>query len=51
MTGHWQVQGGVRVPLEQMVIIDFDYVTQWTLWRDVKCLLQTAWCVIGARGM
>lgn len=50
MTGHWQVLGGPRVPLEEMVMIDYLYIANWSLWRDVKCLLRTATCVLGRRG-
>lgn len=42
MTGHWQVLGSSRVPLAEMVKIDYLYVAGWTLWADVKILLRTA---------
>jgi exopolysaccharide biosynthesis polyprenyl glycosylphosphotransferase len=51
MTGHWQVLGGARVPLEEMVVIDYLYIANWSLWRDVKCLLRTAACVFARRGI
>ncbi len=40
MTGVWQVLGA-RVPLDEMVEIDYLYASSWTLWRDVKILLRT----------
>jgi lipopolysaccharide/colanic/teichoic acid biosynthesis glycosyltransferase len=40
MTGVWQVLGA-RVPLDQMVEIDYLYASSWTLWLDVKIVLRT----------
>jgi lipopolysaccharide/colanic/teichoic acid biosynthesis glycosyltransferase len=51
MTGHWQVLGASRVPLDEMVTIDYLYIANWSLWRDVKCLLRTAACVLAGRGI
>jgi lipopolysaccharide/colanic/teichoic acid biosynthesis glycosyltransferase len=41
MTGPWQVLGS-RVPMREMVGIDYLYVANWSLWGDVKILLRTA---------
>ncbi len=51
MTGHWQILGSARVPLHEMVNIDYLYVTNWSLWNDVKILLRTLPYVITGRGM
>ncbi|HEX3692396.1 MAG TPA: exopolysaccharide biosynthesis polyprenyl glycosylphosphotransferase [Solirubrobacteraceae bacterium] len=52
MTGHWQVLGGpARVPLREMVAIDYLYVANWSLWTDVKLLLRTVPHVLGRRGL
>jgi exopolysaccharide biosynthesis polyprenyl glycosylphosphotransferase len=40
MTGPWQVLGA-RVPMQEMVGIDYLYVANWSLWQDVKILLRT----------
>ncbi|MGB0092287.1 MAG: sugar transferase [Solirubrobacteraceae bacterium] len=40
MTGPWQVLGS-RVPMQEMVGIDYLYVANWSLWLDVKILLRT----------
>ena len=40
MTGPWQVLG-TRVPMQEMVGIDYLYVVNWSLWLDVKVLLRT----------
>ena len=40
MTGPWQVLGS-RVPMQEMVGIDYLYVANWSLWADVKLLLRT----------
>jgi len=41
MTGQWQISGSSRIPLEDMVKLDHLYVSNWTLWGDVKILLRT----------
>lgn len=41
MTGPWQVLGS-RVPMQEMVKLDYVYVANWSLWLDVKLLLHTA---------
>ena len=40
MTGPWQVLSA-RVPLQEMVCIDYVYVANWSLWLDFKILLRT----------
>lgn len=50
ITGHWQVLGSSRVPLNEMVALDYLYVTNWSLWNDVKLLLRTVPHVLGRRG-
>jgi lipopolysaccharide/colanic/teichoic acid biosynthesis glycosyltransferase len=49
MTGHWQILGSTRVPLEEMVKIDYLYGASWSIWKDVKILLRTFSYVAGAR--
>jgi exopolysaccharide biosynthesis polyprenyl glycosylphosphotransferase len=51
MTGPWQILGPTRVPLREMVAIDYLYVANWSLWADVKILLRTVSYVIGCRGL
>jgi exopolysaccharide biosynthesis polyprenyl glycosylphosphotransferase len=41
MTGPWQVLGA-RVPMAEMVGIDYLYVATWSLWQDVELLVRTA---------
>jgi exopolysaccharide biosynthesis polyprenyl glycosylphosphotransferase len=51
ITGHWQVLGSSRVPLDEMVAIDYLYVANWSLWNDLKLLLRTIPHVLTARGL
>ena len=51
MTGPWQILGPARVPLGEMVAIDYLYVANWSLWTDVKILLRTVPHVLGRRGL
>ena len=51
MTGIWQVLGSSRIPLHEMVKIDYLYGANWSLWLDVKILLRTIPHVVGRRGL
>ena len=51
MTGPWQVFGSARIPLNEMVKIDYLYGANWSLWLDVKMLLRTVAFVLGRRGL
>jgi exopolysaccharide biosynthesis polyprenyl glycosylphosphotransferase len=51
MTGHWQILGSARIPLGEMVGIDYLYVANWSLWTDVKILLRTVPYVLSRGGM
>jgi exopolysaccharide biosynthesis polyprenyl glycosylphosphotransferase len=51
LTGHWQILGPARVPLGEMVAIDYLYVANWSLWTDIKILLRTVPHVVGRRGL
>ncbi|HEV2058695.1 MAG TPA: exopolysaccharide biosynthesis polyprenyl glycosylphosphotransferase [Solirubrobacteraceae bacterium] len=50
MTGQWQISGSARVPLEEMVKLDHLYVSNWTLWGDLKILLRTVPYVLSRSG-
>jgi exopolysaccharide biosynthesis polyprenyl glycosylphosphotransferase len=50
MTGDWQVFGAARIPLREMATIDYLYVSNWSLWSDVKILLRTIPFVVARRG-
>jgi exopolysaccharide biosynthesis polyprenyl glycosylphosphotransferase len=51
MTGPWQILGPSRVPLKEMVTLDYLYVANWSLWSDIKLLLRTVPHVLGRRGL
>jgi len=51
MTGHWQILGSARIPLHEMMKIDYLYVAGWSLWADVRILLRTVPYVLQRRGM
>jgi exopolysaccharide biosynthesis polyprenyl glycosylphosphotransferase len=50
ITGLWQVLGRNDMPFEEMVKLDYLYVTNWSLWWDMKILCQTIPVVVGRRG-
>jgi lipopolysaccharide/colanic/teichoic acid biosynthesis glycosyltransferase len=51
MTGPWQVLGSGRVPMQEMVKIDYLYVAGWSLWADVKLLVRTVPHMLARGGM
>ncbi len=51
MTGHWQILGSSRIPMSEMVNIDYLYVANWSLWVDVKILLRTVPFMLARRGL
>jgi exopolysaccharide biosynthesis polyprenyl glycosylphosphotransferase len=51
MTGMWQIFGASRIPMHEMVKIDYLYGANWSVWRDLKILARTVPVVIGRRGL
>ncbi len=41
MTGLWQVAGRSKLPFEEMVALDYMYVTGWSLGHDLQLLART----------
>jgi exopolysaccharide biosynthesis polyprenyl glycosylphosphotransferase len=50
ITGLWQVLGRSDIPFDEMVKLDYMYVTGWSLSWDVKLLMQTGPAVVQKRG-
>jgi lipopolysaccharide/colanic/teichoic acid biosynthesis glycosyltransferase len=50
LTGLWQAHGRSDIPFEQMVSLDYLYVTNWSLWGDVKLLMRTLPAVFRGSG-
>jgi exopolysaccharide biosynthesis polyprenyl glycosylphosphotransferase len=50
ITGLWQVLGRSDIPFEEMVKLDFLYVTSWSLWQDFRLLLRTIPIVLKGTG-
>ena len=50
LTGPWQVSGRSDVSYKERVQIDMYYVRNWTIWLDIKILLETIPAVIKSRG-
>lgn len=50
ITGLWQVMGRTDLPFEEMVKLDYIYVTNWSLWWDIKILFQTIPAILARRG-
>ncbi|MGD0453313.1 MAG: sugar transferase [Solirubrobacteraceae bacterium] len=50
ITGLWQVLGRTSIPFEEMVKLDYLYVTNWSLWGDVRLILRTVPAVLRRDG-
>jgi lipopolysaccharide/colanic/teichoic acid biosynthesis glycosyltransferase len=50
ITGLWQVNGRSRLRFDDMVRLDLQYAKAWSLWLDIKILLQTPRVVLSCEG-
>jgi lipopolysaccharide/colanic/teichoic acid biosynthesis glycosyltransferase len=50
LTGLWQVKGRSRTTYDDMVRLDLKYIDNWSVWNDLKILLQTSWAVVKGEG-
>jgi lipopolysaccharide/colanic/teichoic acid biosynthesis glycosyltransferase len=50
MTGPWQVSGRSHLTYQEMLRLDYAYVSGWTLVRDIEMLLATIPSVLAGRG-
>ena len=41
ITGRWQTLGAARVPLSEMVKIDYLYIANWSPWVDLRIIIDT----------
>jgi exopolysaccharide biosynthesis polyprenyl glycosylphosphotransferase len=51
MTGLWQIFGSSRIPMHEMVKIDYIYGANWSLWLDFRILLRTIPYMLSRRGL
>ncbi|MFL5779846.1 MAG: sugar transferase, partial [Thermoleophilaceae bacterium] len=51
ITGSWQVLGRTSIPFEEMVKLDYLYVTNWSLWTDIRLIMRTLPAVVTRRGV
>ena len=50
ITGRWQILGAARVPLAEMVKIDYLYIANWSPWVDLRIIIDTVVFVAKRRG-
>jgi exopolysaccharide biosynthesis polyprenyl glycosylphosphotransferase len=50
LTGLWQVLGRTNIPFDEMIKLDYLYVTNWSLWTDIRLMLRTTGAVLMRRG-
>ena len=50
ITGLWQVKGRSSTTFDDMVRLDLNYVTHWSLLLDLKILFQTPFAVLKGKG-
>ncbi|HEX2231869.1 MAG TPA: sugar transferase [Thermoleophilaceae bacterium] len=51
ITGSWQLFGPARIPLNEMVKLDYLYGANWSLWQDIKILARTVPHAVCRRGL
>jgi exopolysaccharide biosynthesis polyprenyl glycosylphosphotransferase len=50
ITGLWQISGRSDLPFQEMISFDYQYVSGWSLARDIEILLATVPAVLSGRG-
>ena len=51
ITGLWQVSGRSEITdFEEVVRLDREYITKWTMGRDFRIILKTIWVVLRGSG-
>lgn len=50
ITGLWQISGRSRIRFDDMVRLDLRYVKSWSIWLDLRILLQTPRAVLSGDG-
>jgi lipopolysaccharide/colanic/teichoic acid biosynthesis glycosyltransferase len=50
ITGLWQVSGRNRLSYARRVELDMEYVSNWSLWLDIKILFKTVRAVVTGEG-
>jgi lipopolysaccharide/colanic/teichoic acid biosynthesis glycosyltransferase len=50
ITGLWQVLGRNDIPFDEMLKLDYLYVTGWSAWWDFQILCKTVPAVLGGKG-
>ena len=50
ITGMWQVEGRSRTTFNDMVRLDIYYMTNWSIWLDLKLLVKTPLAVVNSKG-
>jgi exopolysaccharide biosynthesis polyprenyl glycosylphosphotransferase len=51
MTGLWQVLGRSEIPFDEMTRLDYLYVTDWSLFNDLKLIFRTIPAVVRVRSV
>jgi Undecaprenyl-phosphate galactose phosphotransferase WbaP len=50
MTGLWQISGRNHNLFSQKIILDMEYINNWSIWLDIYILVRTFWVVIRGDG-
>lgn len=51
ITGMWQISGRSQITdFEQVVQLDVSYIDGWSIFRDLKIIFQTVYCVLAKQG-
>jgi exopolysaccharide biosynthesis polyprenyl glycosylphosphotransferase len=50
ITGLWQVSGRSRTTFDEMVRLDLQYARTWSIWKDIRILLQTPRAMVSGDG-
>jgi len=50
ITGLWQVLGRTDIPFDEMIRLDYRYITNWSIWNDLRIIFATVPALLTQRG-
>lgn len=50
MTGLWQISGRNHNLFSQKIVLDMEYINNWSVWLDIYIMARTFWVVVHGDG-
>jgi lipopolysaccharide/colanic/teichoic acid biosynthesis glycosyltransferase len=50
LAGLWQVSGRAKLNFDEALVLDLQYIDNWSFWLDLKLIAKTFWVVVTLKG-